>query len=441
MHSPVAVGTRRSDGRLEHDALLAEYVQRYRRLVERLCRILLSDSSDAEDAAQQTFLLAYQSLLAGTRPHHSRAWLCAIARRECWAREHRRRREQAVPPAEARAETDPAERTILRAELATMNAGLKDLPARQRQAIVLRELAGLSYSQLAAALEVTESAAGALLVRARRNLRDARLALVLLLSFPRPLRRFLRLGSGHARAAVGIQSAKAVAVVTLVTATTAVAGSTVVPSQPVARPSPKVGRAATETRHARTAPHHAVPRIRPAVHHVPRAARIEPTPANPAASPSRVSPPVPSSSAAARSAGGAGSPAAPPEVPAPSPGPKPRISTPTAPRPHSAAPEHPKPPPAVKSTPTATPAPAPATTTTSEPDQPVPPPPPTDTTETTSPPTDGPPGPGSNGQGPQGNNGNPGDPGDGDGQPGNGDHDDDHHHDGDHDGDHHHGHH
>ncbi|MGZ4360574.1 MAG: RNA polymerase sigma factor, partial [Gaiellaceae bacterium] len=176
MQVPVAVDALRSNGKPEGDALLAEYVQRYRRLIERLCRILLADSGDAEDATQQTFLLAYQSLLSGTRPHHPRAWLCTIARRECWARDHRRRRERSVSQDDARIEPDPAERMVLRAELATINAGLKQLPARQRQAIVLRELAGLSYTQLAAALEISESAAEALLVRARRNLRDARLA-------------------------------------------------------------------------------------------------------------------------------------------------------------------------------------------------------------------------------------------------------------------------
>ena len=234
MESPVAVDALRADFKLEGDALLADYVQRYRALVERLCRILLGDSTDAEDATQQTFLLAYQSLLSGTRPHHPRAWLCTIARRECWARDHRRRRERAVPQEEARAEPDPAERTVLRAELATINAGLEQLPARQRQAIVLRELAGLSYTQLATALEVSESAAEALLVRARRNLREVRL-LVFLIPFPRSLKRLFQQGSGHARSGVGVPAAKAVAVATIVTATVAFekspSGSWMVPDQ------------------------------------------------------------------------------------------------------------------------------------------------------------------------------------------------------------------
>jgi RNA polymerase sigma factor (sigma-70 family) len=424
MHSPVAVDALRSNGKLEGDALLADYVQRYRRLIERLCRILLADSSDAEDATQQTFLLAYQSLLAGTRPHHPRAWLCTIARRECWARDHRRRRERAVPPAEARAELDPAERTVLRAELATMNAGLMELPARQRQAIVLRELAGLSYTQLAAALEVSESAAEALLVRARRNMRDARLGLVLLFPFPRRLRDFFRLGSSHARAAVGAQAAKAVAVVTLVTATTAVAGSTV-PTQRAGGSSPPVAeRTAPPKRVVRKAPHRAVSRTRPAVHPV-RRARIEPAPAKPVVSPAHVERSAPSPSAATASAHVSTATAAPPAAPATRPEPEAPASEPSAPRSHPSAPKH-SPPPAPK--PAAT-APAPATTTTSEPDQPVTTPPPTETTETSPPPAEGSPGPDGDGGG--GNGGAPDDPGAGEERPGNGNGDHNHDHDGD----------
>src|SRR4029453_5513987 len=110
MESEVAVDALRADLKVEGDALLADYVQHYRRLIERLCRILLADSGDAEDATQQTFLLAYQSLLSGTRPHNPRAWLCTIARRECWARDHRRRRERlrVVSQAEERTGADPA---------------------------------------------------------------------------------------------------------------------------------------------------------------------------------------------------------------------------------------------------------------------------------------------------------------------------------------------
>jgi RNA polymerase sigma-70 factor, ECF subfamily len=387
MESPVAVDALRADEKLEGDALLADYVQRYRSLVERLCRILLGDSTDAEDATQQTFLLAYQSLLAGTRPHHPRAWLCTIARRECWARDHRRRRERAVPQEEARAEPDPAERTVLRAELATINAGLEQLPARQRQAIVLRELAGLSYTQLAAALEVSESAAEALLVRARRNLREVRL-LVFLIPFPRSLRRLLRHGSGHARSAVGVPAAKAVAVATIVTATVAVAGSGV-PTERAVEPTPIVAeKTISAPRPVTRAQHRPVHVRRPAVRHTaPLAARARST--EPAAAPVHLDTTAPASVAqsvtsapAPSSAASSPSTAPHPSVRPPTPAPQTPRPHPSAPRPHRSAPKHvtaPRPAP----TPTATtPSPPAPTDTGPAAGSPPPPPAPTDTTTT-----------------------------------------------------------
>jgi RNA polymerase sigma-70 factor, ECF subfamily len=398
MESPVAVDALRADIKLEGDALLADYVQRYRSLVERLCRILLRDSTDAEDAAQQTFLLAYQSLLSGTRPHHPRAWLCTIARRECWARDYRRRRESAVPREEARAEPDPAERTVLRAELATINAGLEQLPARQRQAIVLRELAGLSYTQLAAALEVSESAAEALLVRARRNLREVRLVLFLI-PFPRSLKRLFQHGSRHAGSGVGVSAAKAVAVATIVTATVAVAGSAA-PAERAVEPAPIVAkRMIPRAKPAARTPHRAAPARRPAVRRRPQV-----VPQIPARSTKRTVAPArvevaalatatqsvtsDSGSSAAPSPSTAPRPAVRPSPPAA----KPRDPQPSGPRPPATPPKHPNASPAPP-TPT-TPAPAPPPPTATGPTT-TPPPPPTDTTGTTPAAPDGPSGTGS----------------------------------------------
>jgi RNA polymerase sigma-70 factor (ECF subfamily) len=375
MEFEVAVDALRADLKVEGDALLADYVQRYRRLIERLCRILLADSGDAEDAAQQTFLLAYQSLLSGTRPHHPRAWLCTIARRECWARDHRRRRERAVAPPEARAEPDPAERTVLRAELATISAGLEQLPVRQRQAIVLREMAGLSYTQLAAVLEVSESAAEALLVRARRSLRDARLGLVLLWPFPHRLRRLLRTGFSRTHAAVGVQAAKAVAVVTIVTATTAVAGSAA-PFERAASPAPtSVPRTAPARPSVTKAARRPVATRRPVLH------RAQPvrsrTPVQPVvtSAPARPSLPTTSGDAATGSVG----------VSSPRVASEPTRPTVTAPK---AQPRTPKPRPVAPRPKPSRPAPAhkaatpvPPAPTTTEPD-PTAAPPPAETTET-----------------------------------------------------------
>ena len=67
-----------------------------------LCRLILRDPIEAEDAAQQTFLSAYRALLRGTTPREPDAWLAQIARNECRAR--LRRRELAAVPLEVEAE-------------------------------------------------------------------------------------------------------------------------------------------------------------------------------------------------------------------------------------------------------------------------------------------------------------------------------------------------
>jgi RNA polymerase sigma-70 factor (ECF subfamily) len=156
------------------DAYLAELYEQHGRTVLGLCRMLLRDPSEAEDAAQQTFLSAYRNLLAGSRPRHPAAWLATIARNECWNRiQERMRRPIAEPVAEEVAATTPGplELAIRNADLAALLAAIGELPKQQRDALLMREFSGLSYGQLAQALAVSEPAVESLLVRARRELR------------------------------------------------------------------------------------------------------------------------------------------------------------------------------------------------------------------------------------------------------------------------------
>ncbi|MBC7461396.1 MAG: sigma-70 family RNA polymerase sigma factor, partial [Thermoleophilia bacterium] len=53
---------------------------------------------------------------------------------------------------------------------AVLRAALERLPEQQRKAIVLRELQGASYAEIAAALETTQGAVESLIFRARRQL-------------------------------------------------------------------------------------------------------------------------------------------------------------------------------------------------------------------------------------------------------------------------------
>jgi RNA polymerase sigma factor (sigma-70 family) len=145
----------------------------HHRLVTGLCRALLRDPGEAEDAAQQVFLSAHRSLLNGTAPREPAAWLATITRNECWARIRDRMREP-LPSAAADdvvARDDPVAEAIRRADLAALWRAIRALPKQQRDALLLREFGGLRYDELAAALAVSEPAVESLLFRARARLR------------------------------------------------------------------------------------------------------------------------------------------------------------------------------------------------------------------------------------------------------------------------------
>jgi RNA polymerase sigma-70 factor (ECF subfamily) len=141
------------------------------RLVRSVCRSLLRDRNEAEDAVQQTFLSAQRALANGSSPREPAAWLATIARNECLGRVRELMREP-LPverePTEFGADAYAA--AASRYEVATLREALADLPRAQREAILLRELRGLSYDEVARALSVTTAAVESLIFRARRTL-------------------------------------------------------------------------------------------------------------------------------------------------------------------------------------------------------------------------------------------------------------------------------
>lgn len=141
-------------------------------MVLAVCRLVLRDSDEAEDATQQVFLSAYRSLLTGTEPRNPGAWLGTIARNEARNRIVTRQ----LRPIPLAADREPASATLeeqasTRAELAELQDELSALPEKQREAVVLRDLFGLRYDEVARALGVTRPAVEALLFRGRRQLK------------------------------------------------------------------------------------------------------------------------------------------------------------------------------------------------------------------------------------------------------------------------------
>jgi RNA polymerase sigma-70 factor (ECF subfamily) len=140
--------------------------------VARLCRSLLRDRAEAEDATQQVFLSAHRALLKGAAPREPLPWLLAVARNECYAR-FRQRASAPLPAAETPdgATADASVHVLQAGELANVWDEIGRMPPTQREAFLLREIRGLSYGQLADELSLSPPSVRSLLLRARTRLR------------------------------------------------------------------------------------------------------------------------------------------------------------------------------------------------------------------------------------------------------------------------------
>ena len=131
---------------------------------------LLGNEHDAEEVTQETFLNAYRALADGTSPKDPRAWLLAIARNACRARWRRSGYPvQEVPLEDELAAASGAGEA---SEAGDVRTALEQLLPTQRLVLVLRELLGLSFGEIANRLGRSESAVHTLLFRARSTMRE-----------------------------------------------------------------------------------------------------------------------------------------------------------------------------------------------------------------------------------------------------------------------------
>jgi RNA polymerase sigma-70 factor (ECF subfamily) len=168
------------------DAFATELFRQHSKMVLGVCRLMLLDPVEAEDAMQQAFLSAYRSILAGSEPRQPAAWLATIARNECLDRIRARMREPLAGPGsdDDREAPDALAAVIANADLRALGRSIGELPPQQREALFLHEFCALSYGEVAGALGVSESAIGSLLFRARQTLRSALKSVYALLPLP-----------------------------------------------------------------------------------------------------------------------------------------------------------------------------------------------------------------------------------------------------------------
>ncbi len=133
-------------------------------------RWLVRGGAEAEDLVQEASLRAWKGF-AGFRGGDARSWLLTIVRNTCytWLREHRRQELAVEFDEEHHAnpdETPPQERSLEKSASSQMlGEALAELPAEFREAIVLRELEGLSYKKIS---EIAKVPVGTVMSRLAR---------------------------------------------------------------------------------------------------------------------------------------------------------------------------------------------------------------------------------------------------------------------------------
>jgi RNA polymerase sigma factor (sigma-70 family) len=126
------------------------------------------DPDEAEDITQAAFLDAFRALRRGDDPRQPQAWLLTIAQNVA----RRRFRTRAARPSEVQLDAELLAAPDREGPSAgEIRVALERLRPSQREALVLREIGGRSYVEIAAAMDMSVPAVETLLFRARRALR------------------------------------------------------------------------------------------------------------------------------------------------------------------------------------------------------------------------------------------------------------------------------
>jgi len=140
-----------------------------------LARWLAGSAQDADDVVQEACLRAL-AFFDGFHGEDGRAWLMAIVRNTSydWLRKHRRNAQLAAPVDDldwaADTAPDPEEEQLRNADRELVRQGLDALAAEYREVLVLRELEGMSYKQIARVIDAPIGTVMSRLARARKRL-------------------------------------------------------------------------------------------------------------------------------------------------------------------------------------------------------------------------------------------------------------------------------
>lgn len=178
------------------DAAFDWLVTYYHAGVYNLVYGILSDSADAADVTQEVFLRAFRGIRGFRRGSSLKTWLYRISVRQAlnhrrWFWRHHRQQISIDAEVEGKSpaldlkdgDATPFERYATQETQTAVRAALTQVPALFRSAVILRDLEGMSYEEVAEVLEVSVGTVKSRILRGRRLLREI---LDPLLNAPRP---------------------------------------------------------------------------------------------------------------------------------------------------------------------------------------------------------------------------------------------------------------
>lgn len=157
-----------------NEKAFAELVKRYQRPVFGLCHRYLR-GTEAEDAAQETFVKAFLHVKDVDASRPLLPWLFAVARNLCLDRLRRRKFEANMEPHENTASGAPSveDEVAGRIDMEKLKVAFAQLPEGPREALALFHLEGMAYQDIATALDVPIGTVMTWIFRGRKELKKA----------------------------------------------------------------------------------------------------------------------------------------------------------------------------------------------------------------------------------------------------------------------------
>jgi RNA polymerase sigma factor (sigma-70 family) len=144
-----------------------------------LARWMTRNDQDAQDVTQEACLRAFR-FFDGYHGGNMRAWLLTIVRNTCYTWLHQNRTsnsaevfDEEIHSEESSGSANPEIQVLASADKETLRQALEELPDVYREAIVLRELEGMSYKEIADVTSVSLGTVMSRLARGRTRLRES----------------------------------------------------------------------------------------------------------------------------------------------------------------------------------------------------------------------------------------------------------------------------